>query len=104
MLTDLTAPAGTAADEGKLSSLVELRHYPQLLADTGFERHEVRDISQHTARTIQLLTENLIAHREEFERIPQVDLEQLVKSTSSSVVAAADIGCLLAVAHRATVR
>lgn len=98
-LTDLTAPEGVFVDEGKLSSLVELRHYPRLLADAGFDRHRVRDITPHTARTLRLVAENLTTHREEFERIHQVNLEDLVKSTASSIVAAADVGCLIAVAH-----
>ncbi|WP_083661178.1 class I SAM-dependent methyltransferase [Actinophytocola xanthii] len=98
-LTDLTAPEGVFVDEGKLSSLVELRHYPRLLADAGFDGHRVRDITPHTARTLCLVAENLGIHREEFERIHQVNLEDLVKSTASSVVGAADVGCLIAVAY-----
>ncbi|MQY05073.1 SAM-dependent methyltransferase [Actinomadura macrotermitis] len=103
VLTDLTVPKGlerSAGGAGKLSSLTSLDEYPQVIADAGFVLDELVDVTDHTRYTVPRITENLQRHRDEFERVHGVNVDDIHNATISSDMDVADIGCLIAVAHR----
>lgn len=77
-----------------------MAEYPALLTEAGLRLDELSNISACTRGTVPRLTENIRRHRREFEARHGVSLDCMVRVTTSPL-GAADIGCLIAVAHRA---
>ncbi len=57
-----------------LSSLETIERYPSLVTDAGFIVHEVIDISTHTKRTLQFVSDALVQKRDEIRALYGDDL------------------------------
>ncbi len=81
VLTDVTEEQPLSHEQRRLlyksfmlSSLETIERYPSLVTDAGFIVHEVIDISTHTKRTLQFVSDALVQKRDEIRALYGDDL------------------------------